>query len=492
MRFRPIVGCAVVVGLGLGPWGSLPGASASAGCDGWRVVTGPATGRNSRLESTDAVAADDVWAVGSRQPGSFLETLIEHWNGSRWSIVTSPNGGPDSDTVLDDISVHSSSDAWAVGTTWPTRTSLLQRTFALRWNGSSWGRIPTPNAGAPSSNNFLNGVDAVDSDEAWAVGAFENSAGDPRTLIERWNGTSWSIVPSPSPGTVNDQLLDVDAISAGDAWAVGFSGNSTLIERWNGTRWRIVPSPTVPDGPNDLSSVAVVAPDDAWAVGASAGGGRALIEHWDGTDWTVVPNPAPRIASLSDVSALSADDVWAVGQHLTPRRWSTLVMHWDGTAWSIVPSPDPPGSTLATLAGVTTLPDGRAWAVGEVVSPTHPSTSPLILGRCVGPAPCTILGTFGSDRIRGTAGPDVICARTGHDIANGRAGADIVRGGKGNDRLYAGNGADRLVGQEGNDMLRSTDGVRGNDTLYGGPGRDVCIVDPRDRVIGCEHVTRLR
>jgi hypothetical protein len=124
-------------------------------------------------------------------------------------------------------------------------------------------------------------------------------------------------------------------------------------------------------------------------------------------------------------------------------------------------------------------------------SVTIASLSVGATGVATGLAPCTILGTFGSDLIQGTAGTDVICARTGNDTANGRAGADIVRGGKGNDRLYAGNGADRLVGQEGNDRLRSTDGVMGNDTLYGGPGEDVCIVDPRDRVSGCEHVTRL-
>ncbi|HYS44322.1 MAG TPA: hypothetical protein VEM32_10130, partial [Geobacteraceae bacterium] len=43
------------------------------------------------FESVAALAPDDVWAVGSRQP-SFAEfqPLIEHWDGTAWSVVPGP------------------------------------------------------------------------------------------------------------------------------------------------------------------------------------------------------------------------------------------------------------------------------------------------------------------------------------------------------------------------------------------------------------------
>ena len=96
--------------------------------------------------------------------------------------------------------------------------------------------MPGPNpAGA-----VLFGVAAPSSGSAWAVGT--DTAG---TLIEHWNGTGWTQVPSPGPAR-NPELAGVAALSSGPAWAVGDyikGGKSvTLAERWNGTAWTIVPA----------------------------------------------------------------------------------------------------------------------------------------------------------------------------------------------------------------------------------------------------------
>jgi len=66
----------------------------------------------------------------------------------------------------------------------------------------------------------------------WAVGY----AGR-KTLTERWNGTAWTRVASPSPPGADD-LAGVTAISARDAWAVGQGNGQTLIAAWNGSAWR--------------------------------------------------------------------------------------------------------------------------------------------------------------------------------------------------------------------------------------------------------------
>jgi hypothetical protein len=59
---------------------------------------------------------------------------------------------------------------------------------------------------------------------------------------------TWSIVPSQAVGT-RSALVGVVALSTTDGWAVGTSGNG-LVERWNGTGWSIVPSPDIVDHSN--------------------------------------------------------------------------------------------------------------------------------------------------------------------------------------------------------------------------------------------------
>ena len=147
----------------------------------------------------------------------------------------------------------------------------------------------------------------------------------PQTLIEQWNGTSWSIVPSPSTSaTQSNQLLGGSCVSASDCWAVGFASNGptaqTLIEQWNGTSWSIVPSPsTSATQSNQLLGVSCVSASDCWAVGIAISGAatnQTLVEQWNGTSWSIVPSPstsATQANELSGVSCVSASDCWAAG-----------------------------------------------------------------------------------------------------------------------------------------------------------------------------------
>ena len=67
--------------------------------------------------------------------------------------------------------------------------------------------------------------------------------------------STFTIVSSPSPGKLQNELQGVSAISNTDVWAVGFSnsrfaeasplGDHTLTEHWNGSNWSIVRSPTL-------------------------------------------------------------------------------------------------------------------------------------------------------------------------------------------------------------------------------------------------------
>jgi len=124
-------------------------------------------------------------------------------------------------------------------------------------------------------------VAATSARNAWAVGFITNG----NTLTERWNGTIWKKVHSPSP-TPADVLFGVTGTSAGSTWAVGSTGSdaSTVILRWNGTAWKKVRSPTLASG-STLNGVAATSARNAWAVGNTASHTKTLILRWDGADW---------------------------------------------------------------------------------------------------------------------------------------------------------------------------------------------------------------
>jgi hypothetical protein len=96
-------------------------------------------------------------------------------------------------------------------------------------------------------------VTAIAPNNVWAVG-FNSSSSNPSddSLIEHFDGTSWSVVPSPATSGIDDDLFGVAAVSANNTWAVGhvFESNvpQTLTEHWDGTSWSVVPSPSATGG----------------------------------------------------------------------------------------------------------------------------------------------------------------------------------------------------------------------------------------------------
>ena len=77
----------------------------------------------------------------------------------------------------------------------------------------------------------LSSVFALDPRDAWAVGYyFDATANHYHTLTEHWDGSSWSVVPSPNPGNANNYLYGVAAISRKDVWAVDFAQAVHVID----------------------------------------------------------------------------------------------------------------------------------------------------------------------------------------------------------------------------------------------------------------------
>jgi hypothetical protein len=245
------------------------------------------------------------------------------------------------------VTAISANDAWAVGN---YRNAGVYQTLTMHWNGSDWSIVPSPNVG--TGHNFLNAIDAVSSADIWAVG---HSAGTPsQTFTLHWDGAAWNLLLSPSPGTVGNELLSVEAVATNDVWAVGYYSNpgvdQALIVRWNGSTWSAVPSPNVGSDVNTLNDIGAVAADDIWAVGSYDAGTayQTLIEHWDGNAWNVVssPNVGSGDNYLNRVAAVSATDVWAVGTHSPDTLAQTLVERYNPCTCPEDFTDVPPGSTF--------------------------------------------------------------------------------------------------------------------------------------------------
>lgn len=161
----------------------------------WSIVASPSPGIVNHLNGVTAVSANDVWAVGYREvstkPHAPIQTLVEHWNGSAWGIVASPGVGPGDENVLSAVTAVSTKDVWAVGNYFKPGGAGVNpyRTLIEHWNGKHWSIVSSLNAGP--QNNTLLGVAAVSAQDVWAVGnhdTVKDTTG--KTLVEHWNGTT--------------------------------------------------------------------------------------------------------------------------------------------------------------------------------------------------------------------------------------------------------------------------------------------------------------
>jgi hypothetical protein len=368
----------------------------------WTVVPSPSPGTgvfNALLASVSAISASDAWAVGidnspcahAPSTGAAMtaaaacddHTLAEHWDGSSWTAVPTPNrpgGGNDFNAVA----AIAPDDVWAVGSS-DNANHGTTRTLAEHWDGSAWTIVRTKNdSTAFGAANVFTSVVAIGPTKVWAGGyAIIDGGGGIEMLFERWNGTRWHKVPSPTPPGSFQFVTGMSVVSGRDIWAVGYdaggSASRNVSAHWDGTAWTLVPTPNIAGGTpadNKLEAVAAVAADDVWAVGwenniDGLNKQQTIAMRWDGSVWTVVPTPNPNTSGgeLFGATAISSTDVWAIGEsrNFDTGEQHSLTMQWDGTAWTEVPSPN--GSVTTTLLGADALPGGTAWSVGSTEVP---------------------------------------------------------------------------------------------------------------------------
>jgi hypothetical protein len=268
----------------------------------------------------------------------------------------------------------------------------------MRWIGSAWTQLPSPNLG--NGDNLLIDVDARPSGEVWAVGYYMD-ASIRHTMVQRWDGITWDVVPSADFGSGFNTLYGVDVISANDIWAVGNYSNAqvdsrTLAEHWDGTSWTVVPSPNVVTGTNTLISVDAVSANSIWAAGAyvdNMDDAHALTMHWDGSSWTVISTPSPgpgqTMLYYNSLAAVSESEVWASGFYNdTSGPQQAMVLRWNGTVWSLQTTVNP-GTDGTTTIGIEAVSSLNVW-VGGAYSDNSTHSYSLIerySDPCITPTP---------------------------------------------------------------------------------------------------------
>ena len=270
----------------------------------WSVVPTAAGAAYGTLAAVSCPRAASCFAVGVMDAAGTHTRLIERWNGAKWTAAASP--APPGATTSQLAAVHCSSVTSCVAVGQYTTAALVTNTLVMRWNGRQWTIDASPNL-AGAGVNVLSGVSCASSTSCVAVGGSFVSTLDTSTeltLVEAWNGSTWSIVPSPNPSiAIDSALAGVTCTSATSCLAVGNYSthlvNNTLALQWDGTSWTIVPSPNPGSSTNsELFGVSCSSGASCVAVGTGHG---TLVERWNGAAWSII-NPA-RIRPAQPVSA---------------------------------------------------------------------------------------------------------------------------------------------------------------------------------------------
>jgi hypothetical protein len=212
----------------------------------WANVDGPRLDSGS-LGSLTAVSSSDVWAAGSYTDASGTQLPVtEHWDGSSWTLVKAVVPRSAVFTSLLGISAVASDDVWAVGAY--LNSDLVLKTLTEHWDGTRWKLVGSPNIQDGWSE--LTAVTAVGPDDVWAVGNVLPNAGGGTTYTLHWDGSKWRHVDSPSLKDRTSILVAASAVDTDDIWAVGYGVSNSdpydvrnLIEHWNGSRWKLVKNP---------------------------------------------------------------------------------------------------------------------------------------------------------------------------------------------------------------------------------------------------------
>lgn len=348
---------------------SSPAAPASSVFKVWTTPNGHPSPFQNDLHAASASSKSDIWAVG--------QTAI-HFDGRKWTAFSVPEINGDNTSRLGGVVDFAPNNVWTVGITGITLGNTNQ--VIEHFDGTAWS-IATGPSFLPNDEPALESISAISPSDMWAAGfILTDNFSQLFPLFEHYDGSSWTAFETLFSDA---SMFGVSADATNDVWSVGTVAEfTTYAEHYDGNSWSVVSTPNAGNGWNILFGVAALSPADVWAAGYytqdvnSTRPTLTLIEHWDGTSWKIVPSPNVGPSSqyqsneLWGITAISKNDVWAFGSYFAADgsgQQSTLVEHWNGKNWKIVPSPDPVTGSFRNdiLFGGTVIPKGDLWLVGN-------------------------------------------------------------------------------------------------------------------------------
>lgn len=317
----------VAVGQWTGPGGVSSTLVEAASATPWAIMPSPNKGAvTNGLNGVACPAVDSCVAVGfyDAKPG-VPHTLVESWSGGAWSIVPSPNYGTGK-AVLNGVSCLTPATCVAVG--YYLDVAGTEHSLVERWSGSAWTAMSPQSPGA--GDNVLTGVSCATSGVSTlcaAVGHYFTSTGIELPLAETSTGGKWTTSSVPNPGASVNDLAGVSCpatnfcAAAGSYLTAGLL-RQTLVEAWNGTEWSVQPSPDQDSSANALFAISCTSSAACMAVGTATTAARdeaTLAAALTGTAWAITPTRNGRYKEnlLSGVACAGPVTCVAVGHSFT-------------------------------------------------------------------------------------------------------------------------------------------------------------------------------
>jgi RHS repeat-associated protein len=333
-----------------------------------------------QLTDTSCASASTCVAVGYDRYTE--KSFGEAWDGEAWKVI----GIGTSTLELPVVSCPSATSCQVrVKNKEGTQGTTVLTQSGGKWSASTIKAFQVP---AGASSWFLRDLSCLSSASCIAVG-YEKVEGVYKTLIERWDGSAWSIEEGgaePAEGNAFRALTRVSCPSAGYCMAVGEAAERPFAESWDGEQWTLASVPKTPSGIGALEDVSCASAESCMAVGRTdkwllpfwfPTESRTLAESWDGSEWSEVKTPEasaePPVAAarLTAVSCTSASYCAAVGAFQTKEgpegnEEKTVAETWDGSEWALQAPTSP--ALFSTLAAVSCTAQGQCTAAGSARS----------------------------------------------------------------------------------------------------------------------------
>ena len=261
--------------------------------------------------------------------------ILFHLVNQEWTKIDSPSSHP-----IYDLSFSSPTDGWAVGA----------GAQVLRWDGKSWAEILPyhgPGEGPGGSTQMLYGVDAISAKDAWMVGYIKGIDGKTSPYAIHWDGSD--LVEESAFPECNCGLNAVLNLGENNVLAAGGSDLGGVVLHWDGSAW----SSTFIQGTDNLYALYQTSDGTVWTAGIEVARDqsdtRGTLYKLDGTSWQryALPPLTGGVYALSvppSGQVVLGGDFTALGSNLA---WEPISTSIAGYGWIVDIEMDSQGNIWA-------------------------------------------------------------------------------------------------------------------------------------------------